>query len=155
MLYNYHSSSFHLNHPFVTLLDPLKYTAISDLTESRNINIFALIETWITPSAKFCNATPLGIFLICNPRTTPTTHAHVVGGGIAFLLRDSAVIVKSSPCPVFKSFELSSVTLKPRHNKLAVYIIYRPPPTTTKTHKCVPLFVFSQCTRLFTHSLRH
>jgi len=44
--------------------------------------------------------------------------------GTAFLLRDSAVIVNSPPCPVFKSFELSFVTLKRLHSKLTVYKAY-------------------------------
>jgi hypothetical protein len=76
----------------------LKYTAIADLAETRTIVVFALTETRITPSAtsaELRNATPPGFFLIRNPRTAPATHAHVVGGGTAFLLRDSSVIFKS------------------------------------------------------------
>jgi len=34
-----------------SLLNPLKYTAMSDLADTRNIDVFALTETWITPSA--------------------------------------------------------------------------------------------------------
>jgi len=128
-----------------SLLNPLKYTAISDLAQTRNIDVFALTETWITPSAtsaELRNATPPGFFLISNPRTAPTTHANVVGGGTAFLLRDSAVIVKSPPCPSFKSFEVSSVTLKLLQSKLTVFNVYRPPATTTNTRKSVPFSVF-------------
>jgi len=33
-----------------SLLNPLKYTAISDLADTRNIDVFALTETWITPA---------------------------------------------------------------------------------------------------------
>ena len=119
-----------------SLLNPLKYTAIADLAETGTIDVFALTETWITSSAtsaELRNAFPPGFFLISNPRTAPATHAHVVGGGTAFLLRNSFVIVKSPPCPVFKSFELSSVTLKLLHSNLTVYNVYRPPPATTKT----------------------
>ena len=128
-----------------SLLNPRKYTAISDLAETRNIDAFALTETWITPSttpAELRNATPPGFFLISNPRPSPTTHANVVGGGTAFLLRHSAVVVKSPPCPVFKSFELSSVTLKLLHSNLTIYNVYRPPPAITKTRKSVPFSVF-------------
>jgi exonuclease III len=128
-----------------SLLNPLKYTAIADLAETRNIDAFALTETWITPSAtsaELRNATPPGFFLISNPRSAPATHPHVVGGGTAFFLRNSAVIVKSPPCPVFKSFELSSVTLKLLHSKLTIYNVYRPPPATTKTRKSVPFSIF-------------
>jgi len=34
-----------------SLLNPLKYTSIADLAESRHINLFALTETWITSSS--------------------------------------------------------------------------------------------------------
>jgi len=54
-----------------SLLNPLKYTAISDLAETRNIDVFALTETWITPYAtpsELCNATPSGFFLVSHPR---------------------------------------------------------------------------------------
>jgi len=40
--------------------------------------------------------------------------------------RDSAVIIKSlAPCPTFKTFELSSVTLKLLHSKLTIFNVYR------------------------------
>ena len=48
-----------------SLLNPLKYTAIADLAETRNIDAFALTETWITPSAtsaELRNATPRASF---------------------------------------------------------------------------------------------
>jgi hypothetical protein len=70
-----------------SLLNPLKYTAIADLAETRTIDVFALTEAWITPSAtsaELRNATPPGFFLISNPRTAPATHAHVVGGALPF-----------------------------------------------------------------------
>jgi len=121
------------------LLNPLTYTAISDLAETHNIYFFALTETWITLSATSAglrNATPPGILLISNPRII---YAHVVGGGSAFLLHDSAVIFKSPPCPGFQSFELLSITLKLLYSKLTVYNVYRPPPATTKWITDVPL----------------
>ena len=49
-----------------SLLNPLKFTAISDLAESRRIDLFALTETWITSlssSAEPLNATPPGFTL--------------------------------------------------------------------------------------------
>jgi len=128
-----------------SLLNPLKYTAISDLADTRNIDVFALTETWITSSAtpsELRNATPSGFFLLSYPRTAPANHAHVVGGGTAFLLRDSAVIIKSPPCPTFKTFELSSVTLKLLHSKLTIFNVYRPPPATTKIRKSMPFSLF-------------
>jgi len=71
--------------------NPLKYTAISDLADTRNIHVFALTETWITPSAtpsELRNAAPSGFFLVSHPRIAPGNHAHVVGGGTAFLLEE-------------------------------------------------------------------
>jgi len=44
-----------------SLLNPLEYTYIADLAESRHIDLFALTETWITSSsigAELSNATP-------------------------------------------------------------------------------------------------
>ena len=55
-----------------SFLNPLKYTAVSDLAQSHNIDVFALSETWITSSAtsaELRNATPPGFFLISNPAT--------------------------------------------------------------------------------------
>jgi len=114
------SSTFNICTPNIrSLLNPLKYTAISDLADTRNIDVFALTETWITPSAtpsELLYATRSGFFLVSHPRIAPANHAHFVGGGIAFLLRDSAVIIKSPSCPTFKTFELSSVTLNVSSN---------------------------------------
>jgi len=93
--------------------------------------------------AELCNATPSSFFLVSHPRIAPANHAHVVGGGTAFLLRDSAVIVKSPPCPTFKTFELTSVTLKLLHSsKLTIFNVYRPPRATTKTRKSMPFSLF-------------
>jgi len=124
MLYQCHSSSPHLNHPFFTfnhplssfflvyfspgtfnllpisstfnvcactlnirsLLNPLKYTEISDLAETRNIDF--VCSNWnldysfcyIYLSIELRKTTPPGFFLISNSRTASTTHAHVVGG---------------------------------------------------------------------------
>ena len=49
-----------------SLLNPLKYTSITDLAKSRHIDLFALTETWITSStgAELSNATPPSFTLI-------------------------------------------------------------------------------------------
>ena len=100
-----------------SLLNPLKFTAIHDLAESRHIDLFALTETWITSSstsAQLHGATPPGFTLISCPRPTQINHntrTHVIGGGTAFLIREPAVFL-STPVQSFKSFEMSSVTLK-------------------------------------------
>ena len=124
-----------------SLLNPLKYTAISDLAETRNIDLFALTETWITPSAtsaELFNATPPGFTLISCPRPASTvlTKSHILGGGTAFLIREPATLL-STPTHSFKSFEMSSVTLKLLSSSLTVFNVYRPPPATTKTRKPV------------------
>ena len=49
-------------------------TAIFDLAQSRNVDLFALTETWITSSAKSAelrSATPPGFSLISCPRPAP------------------------------------------------------------------------------------
>ena len=125
-----------------SLLNPLKFTAISDLANSRQIDLFALTETWITSSstsAQLIDATPPGFTLISFPRHTPTSlkQSHIIGGGTAFLVREPAIFL-SSPTQTFKSFEMSSVTLKLLRSKLTVFNVYRPPPATTKTRKPVP-----------------
>jgi len=99
-----------------SFLNPLKYTAISDLAQSRNIHLFAFTATRITPSAtpaELFNATPLGFTLISCPRpaSTTLTKFHIVGGGTAFLIREPATLL-STPTHSFKSFEMSYVTLK-------------------------------------------
>jgi len=74
-----------------SLFNPLKYTFIADLAESRHIYLFALTETWITSSstcAELSNATPPDFSLISCPRPTPATKSHIVGGGTAFLIRN-------------------------------------------------------------------
>jgi len=66
-----------------SLLNPLKYTAIADLTESHKIDLFALTETWITSSSsssELFNAAPPGFTLISCPRPAPATKSHIVGG---------------------------------------------------------------------------
>jgi len=97
-----------------SLLNLLKYTAIADLVQSRNIHFFALTGTWITPcatSAELFNATPPGFTLIsCSrPASTTLTKSHIVSGGTAFLIREPATIL-STPTHSFKSLEMSYVT---------------------------------------------
>ena len=123
-----------------SLLNPLKYTAISDIAETHHIDLFALTETWITSSAtsaELLNATPPGFTLISCPRPAPSTKSHIVGGGTAFLIREPAILL-TAPTQCFKSFEMSSITLKLFSSNLTIFNVYRPPPATTKTRKPVP-----------------
>jgi hypothetical protein len=124
----------------------MKYTAICDLAQSRHVDLFALTETWITSSAtsaELRNATPPCFSLISYPRPAPpNSTSHIVGGGTAFLVREPAHIVNTSSNQKFKSFEMSSVTLKLRNSKLTVFNVYRPPPANTKSRKSVAFSLF-------------
>jgi len=65
-----------------SLLNPVKYTAIADLADAYQIDLFALTETWISSSSssELFNATPPGFTLISCARPTPATKSHIVGG---------------------------------------------------------------------------
>jgi len=131
-----------------SLLNPLKYTAISDIADTRNIEYnSALTETWITP----CAILLLNFAMLLlrtwsssasHPRIAPANHAHFVCGGTVFLLWDLAVIVKSPPCPTFKTFDLFSVTFKLLNSKLTIFNVYRPLPATTNTRRSMPFSLF-------------
>ena len=117
-----------------SLVNPRHYTALADLAESHNIHAFALTETWLHPtSAEIVDAIPHGFSFVSNPRPgPPTCTSSVVGGGTAFLIRDPSTLL-SSPTTIFKSFEMSTITLKLAHSKLTVYNIYRPPSSSAKS----------------------
>ena len=116
--------------------NPLHYTAISDLAQTHNIHVFPLTETWISPnttSAQLFDAIPHGFSFISTPRpVSDSSSSSIVGGGTAFLLRDPFKLL-SSPTATFKSFELSSVTLKLPQSNLSLYNIYRPPQSAAKS----------------------
>ena len=120
----------------------MKYTAIFDLAQSRHVDLIALTETWITSSAtsaELRDATPPGFSLVSCPRPAPANlTSHIVGGGTAFLVREPTHIVNTPSNQKFKSFEMSSLTLKLRTSKLTVFNVYRPPPANTKSRKSVP-----------------
>jgi len=72
--------------------NPLQYTAIADLADTHNIDVYALSETWISPnttSAQLIDAIPRGFTFINTPRPVPDSYtSSIVGGGTAFLLRE-------------------------------------------------------------------
>jgi Reverse transcriptase (RNA-dependent DNA polymerase)/Endonuclease-reverse transcriptase len=112
-----------------SLTNPLHYTALADIAETQNINIFAITETWITPSTTFAelaDATPPGFTLISTPRPPPSsnTNKKIIGGGTAFVINDSLTIL-SSTSKIYKSFEMSSVTLKLLNCKFTILNLYR------------------------------
>ena len=113
-----------------SLTNHLHYTAAADLAESHDIHIFALTETWINPNttaAQLFDSIPRGFTLISNPRPVSSScTSSVVSGGTAFLIREPFTLI-SSPEITFKSFDLSTVTLKLPHSKLSLFNIYYPP----------------------------
>ena len=114
-----------------SLVMPTHYTAIADIANTNHIHLFALTETWISPStsqAELLDSVPSGFTIISTPRPS-NKKSGVVGGGTAFLIRDPCTIL-SSPTRTFKSFEFSSVTLKLQTAKLTVFNVYRPPSST-------------------------
>jgi len=74
---------------------------------------------------------------LTTPRPVPNScTSSIVGGGTEFLLHKSCKLL-STPTTTFKSYELSSVTIKLTHSNLALYNIYRPPQSTTKSRHSV------------------
>ena len=130
-----------------SLTNQLHYTALADLALTHHINLFALSETWVTPSITFSElseATPPEFSLINTPRPVYPTNQKkkIVGGGTAFLIHDSCTIVSTSS-EIFKSFELSSITIILLKSKLTVFNIYRNHyQTNTSTHDPVPFSDF-------------
>jgi len=59
----------------------------------------------------------------------------------AFLIREPASLL-CAPTQTFKSFKMSSITLKLFSSNLTVFNVYRPPPATTKTREPVPFSDF-------------
>ena len=130
-----------------SLTNQLHYTALADLAHTHNINLFALSETWVTPSttiSELSEATPPEFSLISTPRPVSPTNEKkkIVGGGTAFLIHNSSTIVSTSS-EIFKSFELSSITIKLLKSKLTVFNIYRNHYlTNTSSHDPVPFSDF-------------
>jgi hypothetical protein len=119
-----------------SLTNSVHYTALTDLADIYNIDLFALTEIWISPSTtatELFDATPPGFSLISNPRPVSTAKiSSIVGGGTAFLIRNPDSLI-STPSYGFSSFEISNVTLKLQKGKLSVFNIYRPPTSPSKS----------------------
>jgi len=88
-------------------------------------------------SAQLFDAISRGFTIIITSRPVPDAcTSSIIGGGTAFLLREPCKLL-STPTATFKSFELSSVAIKLFHSNLALYNIYRPPQSTTKSRHSV------------------
>jgi hypothetical protein len=81
-----------------SLTNPLHYTALADVAESHNSHVFALTETWLTPtstSADIFYAIPHGFTFLSTPPVPDTCTSSVVGDGTAFLIRVPYTLVTS------------------------------------------------------------
>jgi len=115
---------------------PLHYTTIADLADTHNIDVFALTETLDLSEHYLCSTIwcyiPRVFTFINTPRLAvpdPCTYS-IFGGGTEFLLREPCKLL-STLTATFKSFVLSSVTIKLPHSNVAVYLhLYRPPQST-------------------------
>jgi len=95
-----------------------------------------------TTSAQLFDAIPRGFIFINTPRPVPDSRTSlIVGGGTAFLLREPCKLL-STPTAIFKSFELSSVTIKLPYSNLALYNIYRLPQSNNKFRHSVSFSQF-------------
>jgi hypothetical protein len=118
-----------------SLTNPVHYSALFDLADTYNIDLFAFTVTWISPSTTVTglfDATP-SFSLIGNPRPVSAAKiSSVVGGGTAFLIRHPDSLI-STLSYSFSSFGISNVTLKLPKGKLTVFNIYRPPTAPSKS----------------------
>ena len=126
-----------------SLTNPLHYTSLSSLALDYSISLFCLSETWISPKTtnfELRSSIPDNFSLYSFPRPAPSNSKSTVGGGTAFLLHNSCTFLSSSS-HIYKSFEMSSITFKVASNKLTVFNIYRPPPSSST--KCRTYVSFS------------
>ena len=103
--------------------------ALSDIADSHHPDLFRLTETWIKPTttpAELVDCTMPGYTLISHPCTLRSQKSLNVGGGTAFLVRETFSQIPS-PISAYTSFEASAITLKLRSSKLTVFNVYRPP----------------------------
>jgi len=122
-----------------SLLNPIHLSALHEIITDNKPDAIALTETWVKPSttpAELKDANFPGYTLLSLPRShkfpnpTQSIYPYNIGGGLAFLLRDSCHIL-SSPSYNFTSFEAFSVTLKLQSSTLSIFNIYRPQSSST------------------------
>jgi len=126
-----------LNIQSLTDAKSLHSTAIADLAEQHDLDLIALSETWIKPDTSpshLAECTPPGYSLISQHRPLPPDYnpKHNLGGGLAFLVKDSLNHVLT-PCSSFSSFESLAITIKLGHRTLTVFNIYKPPAESKHT----------------------
>ena len=100
-----------------------KSAALSDLISSKQIDILAMTETWLSPcdtAACLDDISPPGFSLFHCPRPSGR------GGGVAFLVRET-VKVEIIHTPKFMSFEVICILIKHSSITANFICIYRPP----------------------------
>ncbi len=100
-----------------------KFSAIQNHISARDIDIFALSETWLSTmdtDSFISEITPPGYVFHHQPRLAKK------GGGVGFFVRDTLnhSIIK---CPKFASFEHIALSVKLDHKCFNLVCIYRPP----------------------------
>jgi len=117
-----------------SLLNASHSAAVADLAISHDLDLIALTETWIKPNstiAHLADSTPPGYSLYSKHRPLPKKFNldNTLGGGVAFLVKDSHTIISLTPAD-HTSFEAFSIVIKLPSGNLTVYCIYRPPPSS-------------------------
>ena len=104
-----------------------KSASLSDLVSSKQIDILAMTETWLSScdtAACLADISPPGFSLFHCPRPSGR------GGGVAFLVRESFK-VEIINTPKFMSFEAICILVKHSFMTTNFICIYRPPGCTT------------------------
>ena len=117
-----------------SLLNASHSAAVADLATSHDLDLIALTESWIKPNstiAHLADSTPPGYSLYSKHRPLPKKFNldNTLGGGVAFLVKDSHTIISVTPAD-HTSFEAFSIVIKLPSGNLTIYCIYRPPPSS-------------------------
>ena len=124
-----------------SILHPLHSTALSDLIDTHNPDLFCLTETWIKPTttaAELLNCTPPHYSLVSTPVTAPTRSLPLVVAQLSL----SANLSHNYPL-LFQNSHRSShlLSLQLSHSKLSVINIYRPPSSSTYSKPFSLIFI--------------
>ena len=114
----------------------IKRSAIRDFIHEHDIDIFIITETWLHKEgdeAKISDLTPPGYTPLNCPREQ-TTKKTKRGGGLAVILKDCLAENCSPPVKNFPfdhvSFELAQLTLTINEQRITLFLVYRPPPSS-------------------------
>lgn len=103
-----------------------KPMALQEFITDQCIEILAISETWLSPSAlpsTICSLIPSNFSMVSNPRPSGR------GGGVAFIYR-SYLHISTIAIPTFPSFEAICIKLSIASSSFIFLTIYRPPSTS-------------------------